>query len=351
MDARRILILAYAAFVLGGCASLRGLGHGPTPTATAGTVARPAVATAPSPASPLPVVATMAPMPNPPQRSQIARHPRPDRAIYRRRGGMHRASASPYQDVRRTSGQAAIAGANRAARETSTSQGFVGGVQVFAYDPGRVYEVWTAPLRVTTLTLSPGETIVSKAAGDTVRWQIGETTSGEGSSQRAHVMIKPLRVGLETNLVLSTSQRVYLIELKSGPAESFNAAVSWDLGAVLPPTAEAAAAEPKPVPLVAPAGPLDAHYRIEAHGRRPAWAPTSVMTDGVHTFLTFPPELASTESPALFSVAPGGEAQLVNYRQQGGLWVVDRVLDQAELRLGDRHPQIVRIVRAAGGRS
>ena len=63
------------------------------------------------------------------------------------------------------------------------------------------------------------------------------------------------------------------------------------------------------------------------------------------------PQLASTESPALFSVAPGGEAQLVNYRQQGGLWVVDRVLDQAELRLGDRHPQIVRIIRAAGGRS
>ena len=350
MDPRRLLILACAAFALGGCASLRGLSHGATPTATAAKVAFPAVATTPSPPA-LPVAASMAPIPNPSERSQIAPRPRPDRAVYRRRQSVHRASASHYQDVRRASGQTAIASANRAARETSTSQGFVGGVQVFAYDPGRVYEVWTAPLRVTTLTLSPGETIVSKAAGDTVRWQIGETTSGEGSSQRAHVMIKPLRVGLETNLVLSTSQRVYLIELKSGSAESFNAAVSWDLGAVLPPTAVAGATEPKPEPLVAPAGPLDAHYSIEARGRRPTWAPTSVMTDGVHTFLTFPPELASSESPALFSLAPGGDAQLVNYRQQGGLWVVDRVLDQAELRLGDRHPQIVRIVRAAGGRS
>jgi type IV secretion system protein VirB9 len=330
-------MLACATLALGGCASLPGLGHKPAPIAAA----------APTPPAP---VASMAPIPNPPERRQSAPHIEIERTADHWGAAPHQIGGRARAAVSRASGRAAISDANRAARETSTSQGFVGGVQVFAYDPGRVYEVWTAPLRVTTLTLSPGETVVSKAAGDTVRWQIGETTSGEGANQRAHVMIKPLRAGLETNLVLSTSQRVYLIDLKSGPADSFNAAVSWDLGAVLPPTVVAAAAEPKPEPLVTPAGPLDARYSIKARGRRPAWAPTSVMTDGVHTFLMFPPELASTESPALFAVA-GGRSQLVNYRQQGGLWVVDRVLDEAELRLGDRHPQIVRIVRAVGGRS
>ena len=55
---------------------------------------------------------------------------------------------------------------------------FVGGVQVFGWREGRVYEVWTAPLRVTTVTLAPGETVTAKAAGDTVRWQIGESRSG-----------------------------------------------------------------------------------------------------------------------------------------------------------------------------
>jgi type IV secretion system protein VirB9 len=299
----------------------------------------------------LAVSATMAPIPNPPPRRRLARRHRPERAGHRGSALPGPDDASPLLRFAATSGRAAISDANRAAREPSTAKGFVGGVQVFAYDPGRVYEVWTAPLRVTTLTLSPGETIVSKAAGDTVRWQIGETTSGEGRNERAHVMIKPLRVGLETNLVLSTNQRVYLIELKSGPAEGFNAAVSWDIGAVLPSALATAATDPRPEPMVAPSGPLDARYRIVAKGRRPAWAPTSVMTDGVHTFLAFPPQLASSESPALFALAPGGEAQLVNYRQQDGLWVVDRVLDRAELRLGDRKPQIVRIVREFGGRS
>ena len=72
------------------------------------------------------------------------------------------------------------------------------------------------------------------------------------------------------------------------------------------------------------------------------------MTDGVRTFLSFPPQLSAQEAPALFVLAPGGESQLVNYRQQGGLWVVDRVFDQAELRVGDKRPQVVRIIRTGG---
>ncbi len=217
---------------------------------------------------------------------------------------------------------------------------------MFSYDPGRVYEAWTAPLRVTTLTLAPGETIVSKAAGDTVRWQIGETTSGQGPGSRSHVMIKPLARGLETNLVLATSLRVYLIQLRSGPPETFNAAVTLDLAAVAPAAADAFSDVAETgAGLVTPTGPLDARFKISARGRKPAWAPTAVMTDGARTFLRFPESLSAGEAPALFIVGAGGSIQLVNYRQQGGLWVVDRVFDRAELRVGDRRPQVVRIER------
>lgn len=348
----RLLILAVAGVLLAGCGTLRGLG------VSSGEPER-AAAASPAPARvsrpPRPAFTAMAPIPNPPE--AVPRAERVDRAAVRSSAPPSRAPAAearkaalPHPPQRSAVGRSAIAAANLRARETSRADAFVGGVQVFTYDPGRVYEIWTAPLRVTTLTLAPGETIVSKAAGDTVRWQIGETTSGEGPTQRAHVMIKPLERGLETNLVLATSQRVYFVQLKSGPPESFNAAVAWDLGAVLPASTPAAdlGAPPGPDPLVTPAGPLDARFRIEPRGRRPAWTPTTVMTDGVRTFLSFPPELASREAPALFVVGPGGETQLVNYRQQGGLWVVDRVFDQAELRAGDRRRQVVRIVRQGG---
>jgi P-type conjugative transfer protein TrbG len=346
MDPRRLLILAASGLLLSGCALFRG--PAAPPGLSGDDIIAPVEAVAaPEPVSvapALPIIAAEEPATiGPasglrPYEATVSPDPRP--------------SARPAS----ATGREAIAAANVAARATSRSDDFVGGVQVFAWSAGRVFEVWTAPLRVTTLTLAPGETLLSKAAGDTVRWQIGEATSGSGAEARTHVMLKPLERGLETNLILTTNRRIYLIDLKSGGADGFNAAVAWDAGA---PSAETAAvvaprdlAEVRvPDPVVMPEGPLDGRYRIEPQGRRARWTPTAVFNDGVRTFITLDPDVQVDEAPVLFVVAADGEAQMVNYRQVGGLFVVDRVFDRAELRLGDRHPQIVRIRRVAGGRS
>ncbi|QYF87045.1 TrbG/VirB9 family P-type conjugative transfer protein [Brevundimonas sp. PAMC22021] len=261
-----------------------------------------------------------------------------------------RATGQMTDPPRPPRGRPAIAAANRAARAASSGVGFVEGVQVFPWREGRVYEVWTAPLRVTALTLAPGETITAKAAGDTVRWQIGESRSGEGAQARTLVLIKPLRSGLETNLVLTTSRRVYYLALRSGGADSFNAAIAWDHADspidVAPP--DAALEPPPPNVASAAAQPsLDARYRIDTGGRAPRWMPTAVFNDGARTFIALSPEAGVDEAPALF-VKAGGELQLVNYRQADGLMIVDRVFDEAELRLGDRRPIVVRIRRHEG---
>lgn len=263
-----------------------------------------------------------------------------------RSAGAHPATMAPIPDPAQV-GRAAIIAANREARTPSRADGFEGGLQVFAYAPGRVFEVWTAPLRVTTLSLAPGETVIAKAAGDTVRWQIGETTSGSGEAQRAHVLVKPLETGLETNLVLATSRRVYMVQLRSGKPDAFNPAVTWDVAAALPP-ATYVAASPPPVISPEPAA-LYGRYRIKAKGRRPAWTPSAVFHDGRRTFIAFPGALSVGESPALFALSPDGSRQMVNYRQQGDLFVADRVLDRAELRLGGKRAQVVRLTRQAEG--
>jgi len=339
MDPRRLLTLTAAGLLLSGCALLRGGGSGPVATdlpPAASAVAAPVQAAAP-PAEPGPVI-DVAAIAAPDDGARPYLEPdAPD--------------AAPPHAV----GRAAIAEANARAATPSRSDSFVGGMQVFAWSPGRVFEVWTAPLRVTTLTLGEGETLIAKAAGDTVRWQIGEALSGEGAAQRVHVLLKPLERGLETNLVLTTNKRVYLIDLRSGSPAAFNTAVAWAA-----PAAEVRPAAVDPVeserdirvpdPVVLPEGALDARYRLEPRGRAPRWTPTAVFNDGLRTFIAFPPELQVDEAPALFVVAPDGEAQLVNYRQAGGLFIVDRVFDRAELRLGDRRPQIVRIHRLQGAR-
>jgi len=382
MDPRRILIPAFAGLALSGCAMVRPDAPAPHAIQSAPRLATVSSATGgespdgvagrtPAASAPAIDAGFAPPAGSGPSRPEgpdptwpAASPPSPPTAPPPESAPVSTSGPRPYETTTRgpapgrsaASGRRAIVAANSEARAASRSDAFVGGVQIFAWSPGRVFEVWTAPLRVTTLTLGDGETLVSRAAGDTVRWQIGETTSGAGPDQRTHVLLKPLERGLETNLVLTTNLRVYYIELKSGPADGFNAAVAWNTpaGAYASPFTGAGGAgapggpRPIPDPVATPEGPLDARYRIEPQGRRARWTPTAVFNDGARTFIAFADDLQTDEAPALFVLAADGEAQLVNYRQAGGLFIVDRVFDRAELRLGDRRPQIVRIRRLQG---
>jgi type IV secretion system protein TrbG len=226
----------------------------------------------------------------------------------------------------------------------------VNAAQVFPYETGRVFEIWTAPLRITTISLEQGETITNKAAGDTERWMVGDTTSGSGATLQTHILVKPFKAGLATNMVVTTNRRVYFLSLRAAEsADAFNSAVTWAHPQPLPSSATEPASTTSQAGL--PAGrtaaieTLNQNYRIKAGWRRPPWAPVSVSDDGRQTFITFPGSLASTEAPPLFVIAENGEAQLVNWRKQGNVYVVDRLFQRAELRLGGINPRIVKIER------
>lgn len=222
-----------------------------------------------------------------------------------------------------------------AAPPTTPSVGSPSG-RVFAYEADRVYEVVTAPLRVTVVTLAPGETVVSRASGDTLRWQIGETRSGSDATERVHVLLKPLERGLATNLVLATSGRLYLLALRSGAPDAFDQTVSWTYAP------ELSADEPMPP------RPMDGRYRITPQGRAPRWTPLAVLTDGARTEIIFPGDLASGEAPVLIGRQADGSPRLLTYRQAGNRYLVDEVIEDGELRLGGRQPRVVRIRRLTG---
>ena len=87
---------------------------------------------------------------------------------------------------------------------------------------------------------------------------------------------------------------------------------------------------------------LNFDYRIE--GDNPPWRPVRAFDDGRQVFIEFPPAFGQGEAPPLFVVGDKGRAELVNYRIRGRFYVVDRLFAAAELRLGERRQQIVRIV-------
>ena len=65
--------------------------------------------------------------------------------------------------------------------------------------------------------------------------------------------------------------------------------------------------------------------------------------DGAKTYIEFPPNLGTAEAPPLFVIGGSGQAQLVNYRVKGRYYEIDRLIEAAELRLGEDPQTIVRI--------
>ena len=108
-----------------------------------------------------------------------------------------------------------------------------------------------------------------------------------------------------------------------------------------------AALEPVVAPEVAVEA-LNFDYRID--GDKVSWRPVRVFDDGHQTFIEFPANLGDGEAPPLFVTGSGGKSELVNYRLKGHYYVVDRLFSAAELRLGGKHQQVVRILRDNGRR-
>lgn len=241
--------------------------------------------------------------------------------------------------------------ANAAARVQPVRDGFINAVQVYPFSGGALYQVYTAPGEVTDVALQDGEQLVGSgpvAAGDTVRWIIGDTESGAGATKKVHILVKPTRPDLVTNLVINTDRRTYLLELRS-TEQTYMASVSWQY------PEDQLIALRRQNAAAATAAPIDAgidvsrlRFRYQITGDTPPWRPLSAFDDGSKVYIEMPRGLGQGEAPPLFVIGPEGDGQLVNYRVRQNYYVVDRLFGAAELRLGGEHQQTVRISRTDG---
>lgn len=241
-----------------------------------------------------------------------------------------------------------IARANAAARVEPTRDGYANAMQVYAFDDGALFQVYAAPGQITDIALQPGENLSASgpvAAGDTVRWIIGDTLSGSGVDARVHILVKPTRPDLRTNLIINTDRRTYHLELRS-TASTAMTSVSWRypqdaLIALQAATARQAARVSEPTLEI---DALNFDYRIS--GANAAWRPVRAFDDGRQVIVEFGQGLDASTLPPLFVRSDDGRsADLVNYRIAGRRLVVDRLFDIAELRLAGPHgrEQVVRI--------
>jgi type IV secretion system protein VirB9 len=241
-----------------------------------------------------------------------------------------------------------VARANAEARVPPSREGYINAIQVWPYADGALYQVYTSPGRVTVIALQEGEELVTVSAGDTVRWIVGDTASGAGASLRVNILVKPTRVGLKTNLVITTNRRTYLLELSSTP-QAWMASASWDY------PKDRMLALQKQAQQAQAAAPVDSglsleqiKFRYAITGDSPPWKPLRAFDDGERVYIQFPAGIAQGELPPLFVIGQQGDGQLVNYRFRSPYYVVDRLFGAAELRLGAYKAAVVRIERTDG---
>jgi type IV secretion system protein TrbG len=214
------------------------------------------------------------------------------------------------------------------------------GQMLFTYSPGGIYEVQAATFHETALQLQPGELLTGKelpTAGDTARWTIAATRTGSPPNETTVLIVKPLEADLETNMTITTNRRLYTVVLKSSE-HTYMPLVGWlypqDTAREL---AEQAAitqkTEEQSEPLTV--APDQLNFNCTITGSQVAWRPLRAYDDGSKTYLQMSPDMQSYEAPAIF-VMEGKTPTLVNYRVKHSIYIVDRLFDRAQLRVGPK---------------
>jgi type IV secretion system protein TrbG len=214
------------------------------------------------------------------------------------------------------------------------------GQMLFTYSPGGIYEVQAATFHETALQLQPGELLTGKdlpTAGDTARWTIAATRTGSPPTETTVLIVKPLEADLETNMTIATNRRLYTVVLKSSE-HTYMPLVGWlypqdaarelaEQAALVKKTEEQSEA--------ITVSPDQLNFNCTITGSQVAWRPLRAYDDGSKTYLQMSPEMQSYEAPAIF-VMEGKTPILVNYRVKRSIYIVDRLFDRAQLRVGPK---------------
>ena len=259
--------------------------------------------------------------------------------------------------TKKTTHKTALKTVNKAgidARQYPVKDGFVNSMAVYDFMPGALYQIYSSPGHVTNLILQPGEKIISKAAGDTRRWKVGETISGSGTLAQPHIVIKPTYPNIKTNIFITTDRRSYHADLIS-TKEAYMSSVSWNYPhdnfiAVKTQINQKNSpfSEPETKNTTAKAetnteffNPSNLNFNYFMSGDEPPWLPIRAFDDSQKTFIQFPEKLQTYGAPVLFVKSPDDQLQLVNYRIRDSYYIVDRLFQYAELRMGNKDPTVV----------
>jgi P-type conjugative transfer protein TrbG len=210
-----------------------------------------------------------------------------------------------------------------------------------------------APLRVCAVELEPGEHLHSQPQiGDSRRWEITPGMSGSGLDQTPLLVVKPIEPGLKTDLIIPTDRRTRLTSdptrfvsrlafqcpaddrAKRATFQAQQDATTRDAESIAQQKRARDQEKNKQAGVLPMAeNALDNLYFDYKLNGDPACRPERVLDDGQHTYLIYPNDGRFRELPTLLMLG-NGRTELVNFRNDGTRYIVDRLFDKAILVVG-----------------
>lgn len=217
---------------------------------------------------------------------------------------------------------------------------------VYPYSPTFKPIISCSPDHFCIVELEAGEKVNSYSLGDTVNWKSSMFLTGDKSTGSISIELKPVTIGLATDMTISTNKRTYLIGLVSMAGADTtvlrfyypNETILNNVAAanIIGPDGESSEASPSAHSQVVSGSPgtsvninnLNFEYKIE--GDSPVWRPIRVYDDGNKTFIQMSSLVSEGSLPVLY-LAKGKDKELINFRYKQPFFIVDSLFGRAWL--------------------
>lgn len=233
---------------------------------------------------------------------------------------------------------------------TSLTSTFGNTIVEYYFEDGKIYDVLTSINEVTDIRLQPGEEISGDAAlGDSSQWLLTTSSTTENGKSVIHIFIKPTAAGLSTSLIIPTNYRSYYIRLRS--SEDLNMiGVRWkypEFKTFSSPSFSSTTTETTTSSVNIEN--INWDYSISGDNKI-WWKPISVFDDGDKTYIQFDPRFSSSSgAPTMYllpkNTSSNKEAETLNYRTKGNLYIIDGIIDKTQGLLLMSEKQTVKITR------
>ena len=215
-------------------------------------------------------------------------------------------------------------------QDAKNSQG--NSTMIFRFQPNHLYKIYCRTGFITDISLHKGETVNFVGGGDTSAWAINSTTV-DGVP---HGYIKPVVETSTTNIIITTNKRSY--QLIVNTSDWYNPMVRWtyndeDMAEAM---AQKRRDEATITDTLSGKSVSDLNFNYDIRGGDSDSKPSMVFDDGSKTIIKYNKKLPQ-KAPAVFIRERGHKGvSLVNFKMKDNCYILDRVVDQAELRFSDK---------------